>query len=148
MSRVLETVFGLPTHVLVVHGGVVLLPLASIGAVIMAFSLRFSLRFGPIVVAVAGLGVIFAILSRQSGQAFALVQGVTAAHLQAGNWLPAFALALLVAILALWIVDRQVRRKRSLSGQIIAVVVVAVAVITTGWTIRTGHTGAEAVWLQ
>ncbi len=148
MSRVLDTVFGLPTHVLVVHGAVVLLPLASIGAFIMAFSPRFSVRFGPIVVAVAGLGVIFAILSRQSGQAFALVQGVTAAHLQAGTWLPLFAVALLAAVLALWIVDRRMRRGRTLSGQILAVVVVAVAVLTTGWTIRTGHTGAEAVWLQ
>ena len=139
--------FGLPTHVLVVHGAVVLLPLASIGAVIMAFSPRFCLRFGPLVVAVAGLGLVFSIASRQSGEVFALVQGVSAAHQQAGNVLPLFGVGLLIVVLAQWLTDRRQRRGRTLGGQILAVFVVAVAVLTTGWTIRTGHTGAESVWL-
>jgi hypothetical protein len=147
VSRVLETVFGLPTHVLVVHGAVVLLPLASVTAVVMAISFRFCVRFGPLVVAIAGLGLLFAVLSRQSGEVFALVQGVSAAHQQAGNWLPLFAAGLLAVVLALWLTDRRQRRGRTLGGQIIAVLVVAVAVLTTGWTIRTGHTGAEMVWL-
>lgn len=124
-----------------------MLPLAAVGAVIMAFSSRFSVRFGPIIVAIAALGVLFSILSRQSGEVFARTQGVTAAHLQAGTWLPLFALGLFAAVLALWIVDRRVRRGRTLGGQILAVVVVAVAVMATGWTIRTGHTGSEAVWM-
>lgn len=141
-----ETVFGLPTHVLVVHAAVVLVPLAAIAAVIMGVSPRFSVRFGPVVVAVAGAGVVASILARQSGQSLALLRGVSEAHHSSGSLMPLFALGLFAVVLALWLIDRRGARRRALGTQILAVVVVAVAVLATGWTIRTGHTGAEMVW--
>jgi Tfp pilus assembly protein PilN len=60
--------------------------------------------------------------------------------------MPLFALGLFAVTLALWLVDRRRARRRALGTQILAVVVVAVAVLATGWTIRTGHTGSEMVW--
>lgn len=141
-----ESVFGLPTHPLVVHAAVVLVPLASIGAVIMAFAPRFSVRFGPAVVVIAAIGVVASIVSRQSGKALEQLRGVSEAHHSTGSWMWVFALGLLAVTLALWLLDRRGARRRTLSGQILAVVVVAVAVLATGWTIRTGHTGAQMVW--
>lgn len=144
-----DTIFGLPVHTLVVHAAVVLLPLSALGAVIMGFSRRFSQRFGPVVVAVAGAGVVAAFISRASGEELAARVGSPEAHIQAGNLLPFVGLAMFVLVLALWLVDRPLtgaRARRSVGIQILAVAVVAAAVITTGWTVRTGHTGAEAVW--
>ncbi len=141
-----ESVFGLPTHVLVVHAAVVLVPLAALAAVIMAFSPRFSVRFGPAVAVIAGIGVLASILARQSGESLALVRGVSQIHQSSGSLMPLFALGLFAAVLALWLIDRRGARRRALGTQILAVVVVAVAVITTGWAIRTGHSGSEMVW--
>ena len=121
-----------------VHAAVVLVPLSAVGAVIMGISPRFSIRFGPAIVAVAAIGLVAAVLARQSGEALALVRGVSQAHLSAGNLMPLFGLALFAGILALWLVDRRGARRRTLATQILAVVVVAVAVLATGWTVRTG----------
>ena len=66
MDSAFDTIFGLPTHVLVVHFVVVLLPLAAIGAVIMAIKQRWSVRFGPIVVVIAFVGLGVTLPSRSS----------------------------------------------------------------------------------
>jgi hypothetical protein len=143
---VLDSIFGLPTHILVVHAAVVLVPLAAIGAIIMGFAPTFSVRFGPAVVVIAGAGVVSSILARQSGESLALLRGVSVDHQSSGSLMPLFALGLFAVTLALWLVDRRRARRRALGTQILAVVVVAVAVLATGWTIRTGHTGSEMVW--
>lgn len=143
-----DTIAGLPVHVLVVHAVVVLVPLAAVGAVIMAVSHRFAVRFGPAVVAVAWVAVVASFISRQSGEALSARVGAPADHVSAGNILPWFALGLALLITGLWLLDRGIpgSRKRPLGVQILAVVVIAGAVIATGWTIRTGHTGSEATW--
>lgn len=145
----LDTVFGLPVHSLVVHAAVVLVPLAALGALIMGFSARFSRRFGPLVVAVAAAGVVAAFISRASGEELAERVGNPEVHAQVGNLLPFIALGMLVVLLALWLLDRGLpgaRPQRSLGIQVLGIVVIAAALITAGWTVRTGHTGAEAVW--
>lgn len=140
----METIFGLPTHPLVVHAAVVLLPLAALGGLVMGFSARFSVRFGPLVVAVAGVAVIASGVAKLSGEELSETVPAPEAHVQAGNLLPLAALAFFVLVLALWLLDR--RAARTLGTQILAVVVIAGAIILTGWAIRAGHTGAEAVW--
>lgn len=139
-----DTIFGLPSHVLVVHAAVVLLPLAAIGAIVMGISQRFSVRFGPAVVAVAAVGTIAAFMSRISGEEFAERVGNPEEHAEAGQLLPFIAAGFFVVLLLLWLLDR--RGARDLLTQIVAVVVIVAALITTGWTIRTGHSGAEASW--
>lgn len=139
-----DTIFGLPSHTLVVHAAVVLLPLAALGAVIMGFSQRFSLRFGPVVVAVAAVGTVAAFASRISGEEFAERVGNPEEHAEAGELLPFIAVGFLVALVGLWLLDR--RGARDLVTKIVAVVVIIAALIVTGWTIRTGHSGAEATW--
>lgn len=139
-----DTIFGLPTHTLVIHAAVVLLPLAALGGIIMGFSQRFSVRFGPVVVAVAAVGTVAAFGSRISGEELAKRVGNPEAHAQAGSLLPFIAVGYFVVLLLLWLLDR--RGRRDLLTQIVAVLVIAAALIVTGWTIRTGHSGAEATW--
>ena len=139
-----DTIFGLPTHALVVHAAVVLLPLAAIGAVIMGFSHRFSVRFGPIVVAIAVLGTAAALASRLSGEALAARVGNPQDHASAGQVLPFIAAGFLVVVLLLWLLDR--RGARDAGTRIVAVICIIAALVVTGWTIRTGHSGAEATW--
>jgi len=146
VCNVPDAIFGLPTHILVVHAAVVLIPLAAVGAVVMALSARWSERFGPAVVAVGAVGFLASLASRLSGPSLAQSQGVSEAHHSAGNLLPFFAAGLLIVVTVLWLIDRRGAVARSLSTSILAVVVVAVAVLATGWTIRTGHTGSEQVW--
>lgn len=122
----------------------VLLPLAAIGGIIMGLSQRFSLRFGPLIVAVAAAGAIAAFVARQSGEELSETVPAPEDHVQAGTLLPFGALAFFVLLLALWLLDR--RGRRDLSAQVLAVLSIVAAILLTGWVIRAGHTGAEAVW--
>ena len=148
MEGAFDTIFGLPTHVLVVHFAVVLLPLAAIGGVVMAVQQKWSVRFGPVVVALAVVGLGVALVAKESGEAFSRRVGTPQPHAELAAWLPYFALALFVCVTVLWLLDRNGRasRKRPLGTAILAIVVIAVAALTTLWTIRVGHSGSEAVW--
>ena len=110
----------------------------------MGFSQRFSVRFGPAVVAVAAVGTVAAFLSRVSGEEFAERVGNPEEHAEAGELLPFIAVGFLVILLLLWLLDR--RGRRDLLTQIVGVAVIVAALVLTGWTIRTGHSGAEATW--
>ena len=110
----------------------------------MGFSQRFSIRFGPVVVAVAAVGTVSAFVSRVTGEEFAERVGNPREHAEAGQLLPFIAVGFFVVLLLLWLLDR--RGRRDLLTQIVGVVVIVAALILTGWTIRTGHSGAEATW--
>lgn len=110
----------------------------------MGFSQRFSVRFGPVVVAVAAVGTVAAFFSRVTGEEFAERVGNPEEHAEAGQLLPFIAVGFFVVLLLLWLLDR--RGRRDLLTRIVGVVVIVAALILTGWTIRTGHSGAEATW--
>lgn len=140
--------FGLPTHVLVVHAVVVLLPLASLGAVLVALLPRFSRRFAVLVVVVAWVAVPAAFLARGSGEQFSERVGLPQPHAELGDVLPFYALALALVLLIFWLFDRGIPANRSRPWWLKALgaVLLVVAVLTTWWTIRVGHTGAESTW--
>ena len=64
----LETLGGLPTHPLVVHLPVVLVPLATIGVVLMVIFPKLQQRLGVAVAAIAGVGFLGALLAVGSGE--------------------------------------------------------------------------------
>jgi len=144
----LDTVFGLPVHVLVVHAVVVLLPLASVGAVLVALLPRFSRRFAVLVVITAWVAVPLAFLAKGSGEQFAERVGLPQPHAELGDVLPFFAVALAVVLLVFWLFDRGIpgNRRRPWWLKALAAVLIVVAGLTTWWTIRVGHSGAEATW--
>lgn len=148
MDALFDTAFGLPVHALVVHAAVVLVPLSAVGAVIMVLRSSFSRRFGSLVVVIAALAAISAFVAKESGEALALRVGTPEQHAQLGDVMPVVAGGFFVVLLVFWLFDRGIPANRTRPGWLIAlgVLLVAAAVFTIVWTVRVGHTGAEAVW--
>lgn len=142
------TVAGLPLHPLVVHIVVVLVPIAAIGAIIMAIWRRISRRVGSVIVLAAAAGAGASFVAKASGEAFTQVRGKPVMHAELGEMLPLIALALFLALFVFWLFDRGIpgNRPRPVWIRLFAVVLVGIAILAIVWTIRTGHTGAESVW--
>ena len=64
----LETLGGLPAHPLVVHLPVVLVPLAAIGAILLAVRPKWLRPYGVVVTVMAGLGFLGALLAASTGE--------------------------------------------------------------------------------
>ena len=63
-----ETVFGLPTHAIVVHATVVFLPLAALAVLLHAFWPEARRRLGIVTPILAGIALVLVPLSTQSGE--------------------------------------------------------------------------------
>lgn len=148
MDALFDTVGGIPVHALVVHAVVVLVPLAAIGAVLMAVRPSFSRRFGSLVVIIAGIGAAASFVAKESGEQLAMRVGEPEPHVDLGDVMPLFASGLLVLVLVFWLFDRGIPANRSRPAWLVvlAVVMVIGAVAATWWTIRVGDSGAKAVW--
>ena len=148
MTSPLDTIFGLPTHVLIVHATVVLLPIAVIGAVVLVLRRSVIHRLGWITVLVAGVGTAAAWVSRGSGEQLASRVGYPQPHVDYGDDLPIHASVFFVLVLVYWLVARGIPGNRPRPWWII-VLAVAVLLGALGLlvsTIVTGHSGAEATW--
>lgn len=124
------------------------MPLAAIGAVLMAVRPSFSRRFGSLVVIIAGIGAAASLVAKESGEQLALRVGEPDPHVELGDVMPLFASGLLVLVLVFWLFDRGIPANRSRPAWLVvlAVVMVIGAVAATWWTIRVGDSGAKAVW--
>lgn len=140
-----DTVLGLPVHVLVVHGVVVLLPLMAVVTTAWAFLPRASRRVGwAVVVADAGVAAL-TFVGKESGEALQerLGGAVAQEHAEIADVLPFFALALLLAaVLVQALRDRDLRVPERLPAALTALV----ALVALVWAVRAGHSGSEAVW--
>lgn len=166
-------VFGLPTHVLLVHAVVVLEPLAVLGAVVIAVWPAARRRYGWLVVAVAAVATATVPLATEAGEALerALPRSpAIATHAHLGDELLPFAIVLLVLTAALMLLDRSRHRAgsireidpRSAPGTVAgrsvpstalrlgfvvtALLTVAVAVACAVQVVRIGDSGARAAW--
>jgi hypothetical protein len=148
VTNPLDSAFGLPTHVLVVHATVVLLPIAALAAI--AIVLRRSLihRLGAATVIVTGLGTIAAWVSRFSGAELASRVGYPQPHVELGHDLPVHATVFFLLVTAYWLVARGIPGNRARPWWVTALgIVVILASIGMTWsTIITGHSGSEATW--
>lgn len=148
MTSPLDTIFGLPTHVLIVHATVVLLPIAVIGAVVLVLRRSVIHRLGWITVLVAGVGTAAAWVSRGSGEQLASRVGYPQPHVDYGDDLPIHASVFFVLVLVYWLVARGIpgNRPRPWWVIVLAVAVLLGALGLLVSTIVTGHSGAEATW--
>jgi uncharacterized membrane protein len=64
-----DSLFGLPGHPLIVHGAVVLVPLAALGTIVMALWPAARNRMGWIVAGVGVVGFFFTYVAKESGEA-------------------------------------------------------------------------------
>jgi hypothetical protein len=142
VSVVFDTVLGLPIHALVVHGVVVLLPLMAVITAVVAFVPRWRAAAAwPVVVIDAGM-VAMTFVARQSGQALQARLGgrIGQEHAAIGRNLIWFALAMFLASLVVAVMRRS---QRARMGAVLALVA---GVFVIWWTVRVGHTGADALW--
>ncbi|MBV9952737.1 MAG: hypothetical protein JO291_12340 [Acidimicrobiia bacterium] len=147
-----ETILGLPAHPLIVHAPVVLVPLATIGALLALLWARSRNWSLPVtaVLALGGLvGVQLAMWSGEnlesSGEHSALIEHHSELAAQAR---PIVLLFAVLAGLAAWAGITSARGRdiaRRLLLPLCALSLLSGALATT-WIGRTGHTGAKSVW--
>jgi len=144
-------IFGLPTHVLVIHLVVVGIPVACLATVAIAVRPQWRAgRIGLIVVVADALAVVATWIARQSGLAFFNHQKTglgtlpqVIAHKNLGLTLIWYMLGLLAAALLLVLAEKYERPPLT---TVFAVVAIAASVAATVQTVRVGDAGARATW--
>lgn len=146
-----DTFNGLPIHPLVVHGVVVLLPLAILGTLLIAVRPRWRTPYGFLVVAAALAATAMIPVATSSGESLEERVGDPGEHAELGDQLLFFALALLVTSALLvflqWRGERRNVESASNRPVAIAAVVAVVAALACGVQVyRVGDSGARAAW--
>ena len=145
----LDTVNGLPTHALVVHAVVVLVPLAVAGAVLIAVRPAWRRRYGSLVALLAVLATALCPVATSSGESLEHRVGDPGAHAALGDQLVFFMIPLTVLVLALWWLQRRADGAARRPGRalgVLAVLSVVAAVAAGVQVVRVGDSGAKAVW--
>lgn len=152
---VLDTIFGLPVHALVVHATVVVVPSAAAAVLVAALWPRFRrwASWGPLALAV--LSVVLDPISTQSGEALEhrlprtqLVQD----HAHLADGLLPWVIGLLVGSAALYWRARRLQRSAVGAegprwvGWVVTGLCVAAALGTLVEVVLIGHSGAVAAW--
>ena len=149
----LSTIFGLPTHPLVVHAVVVLVPLSALFGIVVAVWPAARARYAPLALGFATLALISIPIATDTGEHLekmvepsAFVERHTA---MADGLLPFVALlwlALAVLVGVRWLgASRTVSWSKYLTGGA-AVLIVAGAVAGGVQVARIGDSGARAAW--
>ena len=155
----MNEIFGIPAHPLLVHGVVVLVPLAALGAVAIALSGRARAHVGWLVAALGVIDVVLVPLVTGSGEALEERVGESAlleTHTDLGEQLLPWVIAVAVGALAVMVLARAKSRRspeaaspRWAARWVSVAVVVVTLVAATGTmvqVVRIGHSGAKAAW--
>jgi uncharacterized membrane protein len=151
---------GLPLHVLVVHGAVVLTPLAALVTIVFAVfpQWRWLSRWPAALSAAVALGSV--LLAKFSGDSFLRSRPelgpLVEVHKQRGDWLMwATIVFFLVTALAVWTLSsttplpsgKGARHSRGTAAdRVVPILVVLSAVTVLVLVVMTGDAGARAVW--
>ena len=150
----------LPLHVLVIHAAVVVLPVAALTGIAFAVvpKWRWLLRWPALLLGIAGLVVAF--VAKQSGEAFVAavpdLEQLVKQHEERGElllWFSiAFACIVILAVLSLGGPSPLAsgRGAKPAGNRVLELAVsagvVVMALIVVWQTVRTGDSGAQAVW--
>ncbi len=152
-------VFGLPSHILLLHAVVVLAPLAGLGGVLYAVrpGWRRVLEWPVLVLAVAAVGL--TVLTASAGEALehALPENaLIEAHAEQGELLEVAAgifagvVVVVTALTGPWVTSRVpgLARMGAVRWLVVGlqVLTVAAGVFLVYQTVVAGHSGAQAVW--
>ena len=117
-----QNILGLPTHILVLHIVVVLLPVAAVAAASVALSSRFRHRWGLATVGAAFVVTLFVPITTQSGESLAARlphNAAIARHAHIGHqvlyWAAAFGLCLF-AVVAIDLIRRATSSREELTA--------------------------------
>jgi len=150
---VLDTIFGLPMHPLIVHATVVVVPTATLMVALAAIYPRFRNWIGPIPALAALLSCVLVPLSTGSGEELQHRVGETRLiedHAELADTLIWFVVPLTAfAILGYWLHRRGGTEGQGAGKGLVAAVAVG-AVLLSGATLvdvgLIGHSGAKASW--
>lgn len=144
---------GLPIHALVVHGAVILTPVAGLlGIAMLRPAWRMVLRWPLVVVTAVATGTVY--VARESGvvlkealgdQIKGNVTGKAVAHHQEladRLWIWLLVLLVVAVVVALLLP----RLTNPLAGGVVAIVVAALAIVIIVMTVQTGEAGTKARW--
>ena len=163
----ITSIFGLPAHPLFVHIPVVLVPLASLGAILMLWpKLRAKLGWATVVLAFVGL--VFTQLAIGSGQALeehVRETGLLEHHIDIGENLRPWAFLLFGFTLAVMLWDWRTKHAAEADGSVrtiadrsvsattaqrvslgLCVLAILSGALSTYWVYEIGHSGAKATW--
>lgn len=134
----------LPMHPLIVHGIIVLLPVAAIWMLVSVWKTNVFRRTWKVLYPLTVLVALGVITAKSSGDSLAAAVGLPNEHADAGNRLIPISIAMSTAVLGL-IYFTLVRpiKAFSMGTRVIASVATMLALPLT---YVAGHTGAEAVW--
>src|SRR4051794_7414731 len=111
-----STVLGLPTHALIVHATVVLLPLAALAVLLHALWPAARRRLGVVTPVLAGVALVLTPLSTASGETLEHQVARSALihrHAELADGLLPWTLGLFVVAAGLWLLDRRRRAERN-----------------------------------
>lgn len=146
-----DTVTGLPVHALVVHGVVVLVPLAAVGLVAIAVRPAWRRPYAPLVAALATIGLALVPVATRSGHelkqrlnAGGVVADQIQEHQDMANRVLWPTVAMWLLAIALLVMDRRGRTGPQMT--VVAVLSVVAAVGSATLVALAGHLGSTAVW--
>lgn len=148
-----STIMGLPAHPLIIHAVVVLIPLAALGAIVVAVWPAARERYASLALAVATVALLSVPLATHTGElleAHVRRTALVERHTGMADGLLPFA-GLLWLGLAVLVFARRYGARRNLQwGRYLtagaALVAVVGAVASGVQVVRIGHSGAEAAW--
>ena len=156
----MDEIFGLPTHVLVVHGAVVLTPLAVLSTIVFAIfpKWRYLSRWPSVLLALAATGSVW--VARLTGNSLQeerkLPQSLIDTHESRGAWLALIMIAfLLLTLLGARVLSGPsglvsgkgaVARGAAWAEPVVPAALVVVSIVALVWVVLTGDAGARAVW--
>lgn len=148
----MSTIQGLPTHVLLVHFIVALVPLTAALAILSAMWPAARRRLVWLVVFLATAMVVLTPLTVEAGEWLEQRVGATDVlrdHATLGDTMLYFAIGLLLGAVLLAFVHLREQRDRPLST-IVTVVIAAIVVVASGAAViqvyRIGESGARSAW--
>jgi len=153
----LDSLFGLPAHVFLVHIPVVLIPLGALGAVLMLWPrLRSALGWWVCgILVVAGIATQLAISSGQSLQSYVKETALMHEHTRIGENIRPWLLLLFLALVGVMLIDRAVKHRAQrpegsdllqIAGVVLSALSIVFAALSVYWVYRIGHSGSKAVW--
>ena len=162
-----DTIFGLPVHPLIVHGVVVLLPLAALGVIAISLVPSWRRRYGVLVVLLAAAATAAVPVATRSGRELAERVGEPERHADLGSMVIWYAVPMLLLVGALvWLDRRQAPPARGYAASgaardsgttvrtstqsrlvlVVAGLAIVAAVGAATLTVLTGHAGSEVHW--
>lgn len=145
----MDLITGLPVHPLIIHGVVVLVPLAAIGVLLVMFISKIRRTYSPLVLGTLYVSTIFAFLATQSGEALAERVGLPNPHATQGERL-LYVVVAFSALFTIWFALEYSKRIQkalpSAINPVLKVLIPITAIASIVLTVLVGHSGAEASW--